>query len=134
MNEATTGPHRVHLPWGIVPAGQKVRAVCSCGHRGAPHADRDRAVEALLSRHGSNSPRCALCGRDHHGHHWDELRDRYLEILIDPGTGDEILVCRGMPQSCRDGAAQKQLHLDRKVADGFGLELPPRLRVVRDPS
>lgn len=42
-----------------------------------------------------------------------------------------FLVCWGMLASCRDGAARKQLRLDRSVADGFGIEMPlPTMRVI----
>ncbi|WP_033247439.1 hypothetical protein [Nocardia carnea] len=126
-------PH-VHLPAGYLPAGRKVRAVCSCGQTTTPRVNEDRALAALLAEHGWTPPICALCGTDHQGYpgrDWDSLRLHDVEILVDPATGGTFLVCRGMPRSCRDGAAQKQLHLDRAVADGFGFELPrPRLRVV----
>jgi hypothetical protein len=96
--------------------------------------DKERALTALLSEHGYTEPVCAVCGTDHQaypGRSWDDLRNRYVEILTDESTGDTFLVCRGMPTSCRDGAAQKQLRLDRSVADGFGIDMPrPTLRVI----
>ncbi|WP_280493239.1 hypothetical protein [Nocardia asiatica] len=89
-----------------------------------------RALQALLREHGHTPPVCALCGKDHSGHDWLTLRTRYVEILTDPVTGPSP-VCRDMPKACRDAAAQKQMHLDRAVADGFGIDMPrPPLRVV----
>jgi hypothetical protein len=72
-----------------------------------------------------------LCGADYAGTDWLTLRSRYVQVLTDPVTGDEFLTCRDLPRSCRDGAAQRQLHLDRSAAEAFGLVLPPpALRVV----
>lgn len=88
-------------------------------------------MAGLLSEHGFNQPACRLCGTDHHGHSWDELLGRYVEIMVDPSTGDEFLVCRGFPQACKDGAAQRQLHLDQAAGAALGIELPrPELRLV----
>ncbi|MFR9774170.1 hypothetical protein [Nocardia sp. SC052] len=101
--------------------------------------NQDRALDALLSEHGWTAPVCALCDTDHRPHvpgrnagfdGWLELRRR-VEILTDPSTGDKFLACAGMPQSCQDGAKQKQLRLDRAIADGFGIDMPrPTLRLV----
>ncbi len=125
-----TSLRRVCLPWGFVPTGRQVRAVCSCGFRGAARVDDERARNALLNLHGVNQPVCHLCGKDHSGHDWEELR-RYVGIMTDPATGDRFLVCRDMPRACRDGAAQRQLRLDRAAADELGASLPrPTLRLL----
>jgi hypothetical protein len=124
-------PRRVHLIDGLAPSGRKVYAVCSCGFRTTPRVSEGRALAALVQTHPLTDPTCALCGAEHAGHGWLALRSRYVQILTDPATGDEFLTCRGLPRSCRDGAAQRQLHLDRAAADAFGLEpRPPALRVV----
>jgi hypothetical protein len=128
-------PTRVHLMSGFAPSGHRVRAVCSCGYQTTPRVDERRALEALTSEHGSTRPVCALCGRDYEGRDWLQLR-RDLQILPDPYSDDRVLdqflVCRDAPQACRDGARQRQVHLDRAVAEAWGLpELTrPRLRVV----
>jgi hypothetical protein len=93
---------RVHRMDGFVPAGRRVRAVCSCGHGTTPRADEQHALEALVSEHGQTAPRCAVCGRDYDGRSWEQLRDD-LQILTDP-DGGEFLACRGAPPACRDGA------------------------------
>lgn len=129
----TESPRRVCLPWGFRPAGQRIRAACSCGFTTTPRASRDRALDALLAEHGHTDATCVLCDRDHlEGsslRQWDALRNWRIEILSD--GHDSFVVCRGMPRSCRDGAARKQLRLDSEVADAFGLALPrPRLRLV----
>ena len=116
---------------GYVPGGRGVRAVCSCGHATTPRADEQRALRALASEHGQTTPRCAVCDRDYEGRSWEQLRDD-LQILTDPDHG-EFLACRGAPQACRDGAAQRQVHLDRAAFEQLGAEPPrPRLRVVHD--
>lgn len=126
-----TRPRRVCLPWGSLPTGQRVRAVCSCGYRGNPRVDESRALEALLTQHGFSQPVCQLCGKDHHGHSWEDLCNRYVQILTDPAIGYEFLVCRDMPKACRDGAAQRQVHLDRAAAEAFEIEMRrPKLRIV----
>jgi hypothetical protein len=66
-------------------------------------------------------------GRDYAGRSWEQVRDD-LQILTDPGHG-EFLACRGALAACRDGAAQRQVRLDRAAFESFGAE-PPRLRVV----
>ncbi|MGW5384003.1 hypothetical protein [Nocardia sp. NPDC003963] len=127
----------VHLPWGYLPSGRRVRAVCSCGFATTPRASEARALAALLDDHGWTPPICATCGHDHQGYpgrDWEALRDRDIQILTDPATGGTFLVCRDLPQSCREGSAQRQLHLDRAAFDAFGLELPPRLRVIEGES
>ncbi|GAB3901753.1 hypothetical protein GCM10029964_091020 [Kibdelosporangium lantanae] len=126
------GPRRVCLPWGYLPSGRNVRAVCSCGHHTTPRVDQARALDALLSEHGHTMPVCQTCGTDYTGHSWEQLRHD-LEILTEPATGDEFLTCRGMPRSCRDGGAQRQLHLDRAAEEALGVPLlpeRPRLRVI----
>lgn len=121
----------IHLPWGFLPVGKRVRAACSCGFRTTPRVDQSRAQDALLSEHGFTRPVCQLCDADHEGHSWLELRTRYVEIVTDPATGEQFLACRGMPRSCSDAARQKQLHLDQSVAAAFGIELPrPSLRLI----
>jgi len=133
MGESDTGPRRVHLPWGYLPVGQRVRAVCSCGFGTSPRVDERRALDSLLSEHGVDSPVCWLCGTDHHGHSWEELRTSHLDVLTDPATGDQFLACRGMPRACRDGAAQQQLHLDQAAADQLGIDIPrPKVRLITD--
>ena len=92
-------------------------------------------VEALLAEHGYTNPQCQVCGTDHHGHSWQDLRTRYVQILTDPSSGDEFLVCRDLPRACRDGAAQQQVQLDRAAAEAFGIQLPrPTLRLVHSTS
>jgi hypothetical protein len=90
-------------------------------------------LAALLDDHGWTPPICVTCGPDHQGYpgrNWEALRARNVQILTDPATGGTFLVCRDLPQSCREGSAQRQLHLDRAAFDAFGLELPPRLCVI----
>jgi len=128
-----TPRRRICLPWGFLPAGRRVRAACSCGVTTTPRVDRDRALQALLAEHGYTEPTCVLCDRDHlEGqslHQWNAVRNQRVEILSD--EYGPFIVCRGMPLSCRDGAARKQLRLDSNVADAFGFALPrPRLRLV----
>lgn len=119
-----TPTRRVCFPSGTLTAGTKVRAVCTCGFRTTPRADQAHALTALLSEHGYTEPVCALCGADYRSHSWSQLCTRDLQVLTDPATGDEFLACQGMPQSCRDGAARRQTHLDRAAADSLGIELP----------
>jgi hypothetical protein len=122
---------RIHLMDGYVDIGAKVSAVCRCGERTTPRVSDARALDALLSEHGTTAPVCALCGADYHGQNWQQLRDQDLAVHTDPGTGDEFFACKGMPQSCVDGARQRQVHLDRTAADQLGVELPrPQLRLV----
>ncbi|MFF5037900.1 hypothetical protein [Nocardia salmonicida] len=126
-------PERVCLPWGFLPVGKKVRAVCACGFVTTPRVNKDRAVYALTTEHGYTDPVCVLCGRNHlEGrslHHWEALRNKHIEILT--YEHGPFVVCRGTPQSCRDLTDQKMLHLGRTVAEGFGIEMPPpRLRLV----
>ncbi len=129
---AAAGPVRVHLIDGLARSGARVRAVCTCGYATSPRANEERAVFALRVEHELTEPVCALCGTEHSGHDWQSLRSRYVQILTDPGTGDQFLTCRGLPRSCQDGAAQRQVHLDRAVAESFGIELRrPDLRIVR---
>ena len=123
-------PRRVHLMAGFAPSGKRVRAVCSCGEATTPRADQARALAALLAEHGTTRAQCALCGRDHDGESWQRIRDA-LTILDDPLDG-EFLACRDMPRSCREGAAQRQVHLDRAAFDALGVaKPPPALRVVK---
>lgn len=99
----------VCLPWGFVPTGRQVRAVCSCGFRGAARVDDECARSALLNLHGVNQPVCHLCGKDHSGHDWEELRC-YVGIMTDP---------------------QRQLRLDPAAADELGASLRrPTLRLL----
>ena len=120
---------RVHLMAGFAPSGRRVRAVCSCGEATTPRASMQRALAALLAEHGTTRPRCVLCGRDYEGLSWQQVRDA-LVVLEDRLDG-EFLACRDMPQSCRDGAAQRQVHLDRAAFDALGIEKPaPMLRVL----
>jgi hypothetical protein len=125
-----TNTARVHLMDGFAPSGKRVRAVCSCGYATTPRADQNRALTALLSEHGYTRPVCALCGRDYEGLSWQQIRDG-LAVLNDRLDG-EFLACRDMPQSCRDGAAQRQVQLDRAAFEQLGAELPsPRLRLIQ---
>jgi hypothetical protein len=123
-----TAPRRVHLIDGLVPSGRKVCAVCTCGARTTPRVSEDRALAALVESHPLTEPTCVLCGADYAGTDWLTLRSRYVQVLTDPVTGDEFLTCRDLPRSCRDGAAQRQLHLDRSAAEAFGCQIcqPPR--------
>ncbi|GLY55198.1 hypothetical protein [Lentzea sp. NBRC 102530] len=126
------GPKRVHLPSGYLPSGKRVRAGCWCGWITTPRVDQRRALEALLSEHGFTDPVCKLCGADYNGRSWDEILSRHVEILTDPVNEDEFIVCRHLPQSCRDGATQRQLHLDQAAGAALGIEMPrPKLRLIR---
>jgi hypothetical protein len=127
---STYDPRRVHLMQGFAPSGRRRRAVCSCGQTTTPRADDARALAALLAEHGTTEPVCALCGHDYSGRTWQQLRDTDLQILTDTLDG-EFLACRDMPKACREGASQRQVHLDRAAFDGFGIEMPrPRLEVI----
>src|SRR5262249_8522645 len=100
----------VHLMDGFLPAGRKVRAVCSCGYQTSPRVDERRALQALESEHGYTRPVCVLCGRDYEDRTWQQLRDMDLQVLTDPATGAEFIACRDAPPACREGAAQRQIH------------------------
>ena len=122
-------PRRIHLVDGFAPSGHRVRAACTCGEATTPRADEARALAALLAEHGITRPRCVLCGRDYDGLSWRQIRDA-LVILHDPLDG-EFVACRDMPQACRDGAAQRQVHLDRAAFDALGVDkIRPTLRVL----
>ncbi|MEU1986146.1 hypothetical protein [Nocardia sp. NPDC019395] len=122
----------VHLPSGFTSSGEKVRACCTCGWRTTPRVSEARALSALLNTHGHNDPLCQLCRRDYSGLDWFEMLTHHVEILTEPASRKQFLVCRGLPKSCREGAAQNQVHLDRAAADLLDIELPrPTLRVVR---
>ncbi|OJF14509.1 hypothetical protein [Couchioplanes caeruleus] len=124
-------PRRVHLPAGFLPAGRRSRAVCTCGHPTTPRADEARALTALLTEHGSTRPVCSLCGRDFDDFPREALIGRSVQILTDPVSRAETLVCKDAPQSCREGAAQRQVQLDRAAYDELGIEGPrPRLTVL----
>ncbi|MEU2258239.1 hypothetical protein ABZ540_34280 [Nocardia xishanensis] len=90
-----------------MPSEPKVPAVRACGFRTTARANGARALAALLAERGHTTP-CAVCGHDHSGRSWSQLPIHHVEILSDPVTGDRFLVCRGMPQSCPDGAARRQ--------------------------
>lgn len=123
-------PARVHLVSGLLPAGQRVRAVCACGHATSPRVDEARALDALRAEHPLSAAICALCGHDFTGRSWQELRDVDLRILV-LASGEEFLTCRDMPQSCRDGYQQRQMHLDRAAFEGLDLPVPaPQLRII----
>ncbi|GIF75660.1 hypothetical protein Asi02nite_51780 [Asanoa siamensis] len=121
----------MHLVAGFASSGARWRAVCSCGYTTTPRVDERRALAALHTEHELSAPVCGLCGHDYTGRSWRQLRDVDLRILASAPAGDQFLACRDLPQSCRDGAAQRQMHLDRAAREGFGLPVPPpRLRVV----
>ena len=123
-------PRRIHLMDGFAPSDGRVRAVCTCGAATTPRASEALALAALRAEHGTSHPRCALCGRDYEGLSWRQIRDA-LAILEDRLDG-EFLACRDMPKSCRDGAAQRQVHLDRAAFDALGVAKPPPvLRAVK---
>lgn len=120
---------RVHLPGGFLPSGARVRAVCLCGWVTTPRVDQARALAALLDGHGHDEPVCVLCGKDYNDRPAQRWRDG-LQVLDDP-SGGQFVVCRGMPRACQEGAAQRQVHLDRAAFEAFGAEPPrPRLRMV----
>lgn len=126
-------PRYVHMVAGITPAGGRVRAVCSCGHATTPRVNEQAAVRALQSEHGFTRQQCQLCGRDYDDLTWEQLRAA-VEVLDagDIGQVEQFMVCRNMPQACRDGAAQAQVHLDRAAGNALGVDMPaPRLRIVR---
>ncbi|MEV0732278.1 hypothetical protein [Polymorphospora sp. NPDC050346] len=124
-------PSLVHLVAGLLGAGRRVRAACSCGHTTTARADDARAIAALRAEHELTAPVCVLCGHDYTGQSWQQLRDVVLRIFTTPTTGEQFLACRDMPQSCRDGAAQRQMHLDRAALEGLRLPVPaPQLRVI----
>lgn len=119
-----------HLFSGLAPAaGGKVRACCTCGYRTSPRAGLVRARTALEVDHALSLPTCGLCGRTRSDR--DEI-GRYtdVEILTDDQVGDHMIVCRHAPQTCRDLAARRQVHLDRAVLGDT--TPPPTLRVVRN--
>ncbi len=125
-----TGKRAIHLMNGFASSGARVRAVCSCGYATTPRAGDDRAFAAFTAEHELTAPVCALCRHDYTGRSWQQIRDHDLQILTDSLDG-EFLACRDMPQSCRDGYAQIQMHLDRAARDGFGIAHPsPALRVL----
>ncbi|MEU7802556.1 hypothetical protein AB0B10_25180 [Micromonospora arborensis] len=124
------GTPLMHLVDGFLPIGGRVRATCSCGHTTTPRVDETRALAALRADHELSPPICALCGHDYTGRSWYQLRTVDLRILTD-STNGQFLACRDLPTSCLDGAAQRQMHLDRAAFEGFGLPVPaPRLRVI----
>lgn len=120
LDSTTDFANQVHLPWGYLPSGRKVRAACSCGFLTTARVDEARALAALLTGHGYTDPVCAVCEKNHHYarayesavSRWDNLRHNQIEILTDDGTGGTFLVCRGMPPSCRPSVAQQQTHTD----------------------
>lgn len=129
-DDPTTVPVVVHLMAGFLPSGRRVRAACSCGYTTTPRTDEARALAALRAGHELSTPVCALCGHDYTGRTWRQLRDLDLRILTASPT-EQVLACRDLPQSCLDGAAQRQLHLDRAALEGLGLPVPaPRLRII----
>lgn len=130
----TEQPRTVHLPTGYTHVGKKIRGWCACGYSTTPRVDQARALDALLSEHGYTDPLlCELCDANHSGSVWAAVLRR-IEIR-DDHDGTTYVVCRGMPKSCQDGAARKQLRLDSAVSAAFGIDLPrPRLRVVRAPG
>jgi DNA invertase Pin-like site-specific DNA recombinase len=132
-------PLRVHVPDGFIPAGvngDKVRAVCACGWKTRARPDEQKARATMESQHGYMEPVCDLCGRDRQDHD-RPYRYRYdhLEVLTDPDTGDQLLVCADDQKACRDASAQRQVHLDRAAADALGLpDIRPSLRVIPSPD
>ena len=121
---------RVHLMDGFAPSGRRVRAACTCGVATTPRVNETRALDALQSDHGFTPPVCALCGHDYEGRTWLQIVRHDLQILKDSIDG-EFLACRDMPQACRDGADQRQMHLDREAFDAFGIPTQaPKLRVI----
>ena len=120
----------VHLPAGYLPSGRKVRAACSCGFLTTARVNEARALAALLTEHDYTDPVCAICGKDHRYarayesavSRWESLRHHLIEILPDPSTGGTFLVCRGMPPSCRPGAARPGTLGGRRSADVFDVE------------
>ena len=122
-------PRRMHLMAGFAPSGTRVRAVCSCGEATTPRADQARALAALRAEHGTTHPQCAVCGHDYEGQSWQRIRDAL--VILDAGADGEFLACRDAPKSCLDGAAQRQVHLDRAAFDALGVDKPPPvLRVL----
>lgn len=96
---------RVHLMAGFARSGRRARAVCTCGEATTPRASEARALTALRAEHGATRAQCALCGHDYEGLSWQRIRD---------------------------GAAQRQVHLDRAAFDALGVAKPPAvLRVVK---
>ena len=125
-----TEPRLVHRMDGFAPAGGRVRAVCTCGYGTTARASEERALAAMRANHEATPQVCALCAKSYESVSWLQVR-RQLSILTDPTTGDQFLACHGLPQACRDGADQRQLHLDRAVAESFGFEhRQPSLRVI----
>lgn len=128
-------PRKVHVPAGTLPAGEKgdkVRAVCACGWKTRARPDEQKAYASLETQHGYQEPICNLCGRDRQDKDRpDRYRYDHLEVITDPDTGDQLLVCADDQQACRDAGAQRQIHLDRATAQTLGLpDARPDLRVV----
>jgi DNA invertase Pin-like site-specific DNA recombinase len=135
----TRRPRRVHVPAGFLPAGvngDKVRAVCACGWKTRARPDEQKARATLESQHGHMEPVCHLCGRDRQDPDRPyQYRYDHLEVLTDPDTGDQLLVCADDQTACRDASAQRQVHLDRAAADALGLpDIRPSLRVIPSPD
>jgi hypothetical protein len=125
-----SAPRQVHVLAGIFGGGRRIRAACWCGWTTTPRVTKERALAAFRAAHPTDPLVCALCGRtrsepDYLG------RPAALRVL-DDGELPPILVCRDLDRACRDGAAQRQVHLDRAAFDAFDAEPPrPRFRVVR---
>jgi hypothetical protein len=99
-----------------------------------PRVSENRARAALSADHPLDLPESALCGRQRPATDPDAGRLKDLKILTITGaTVEQVLVCKTDLTACRDGAIQRQMHLDRAAFEGFGLEPPiPRLRLIDD--
>lgn len=101
----------VHLAGGFAPSGEsKWRAYCRCGYGTTPRVTRERARRALITTHELDAPECVLCGVSYAHPGSAEFWDRFLEVLTDPSTADEFIVCRDI-LGCR--RRDRDRHWDR---------------------
>ncbi len=116
---------------GYVLAGSARRACCTCGYTTAPYPSDTEARHALLWQHATDLPVCRLCDRRRWG--TEPLSGRWSDLeILTVAPGDQILVCSTDTTTCRDQAAQRQLHLDRAAYGALGLtDYPaPTLRSI----
>ncbi len=110
----TWDPKLVHLVDGIIPAGGRFRAACTCGHRTTRRANENLAVAALRAEHGTPPSTCSLCGRDFAHLTWVQIKS---VLVIHDVDGRQFLACRGMPDECT------RLYLPRQAALDAAAEL-----------
>jgi hypothetical protein len=123
-------PTLVHLVDGLVPAGRKTRAVCTCGERTTPRASDGLAVAALLAEHGMTRPACSLCERGFDHLTWVQIKN---VLVIHDVDGRQFLACRGMPDECTQLYLPRQAALD-EAAERAAAELAAFVASRRDES